>query len=1094
MEVKTLLTHAGFVRALARSLVGEESRAADVEQQTWLAALEHPPGPEKPLRAWLARVARNCARRGFRDETRRRAREASLRGEAVPTPAEILAREEARRHMVEALLDLEEPYRSAILLRFYEDLPVSEVALRLGVPRATVKTRLVRGLARLRGRLDARYGGDRKGWCVALGPLAGIEADAAVSLLGAVTGALTMGLKVKVACAAVVLLGGTLAFWQVLRDEPAYEATTAHSSAPSVSSEDPVENGGTLDAAAAAGALAEALPEPDRAAVRATPQLSGTVRDLTTDEPVRAFDITVRRRAPARTSPDEVAHCTVRDEKGAFSIPVDEAGRYLIIVRSSRHLQQSVDDLDVGEEGLGAILVRLDPGMAVTGRVVCGETGEPVPGAIVAATDVPGMSDHLELLLGFDEAKVHATTDDQGRFVLQGLMRQQQIVAASHPEFAEGFREIAPDRPDAGDIHLGRGHHLFGCARTDAGAPAAGVAIHVSGKGTPFTRTVLTASDGTFRTPPVAPGWVRVRAEASLSAAASDGPDRFTDERKNVEVVDRDVELDFGVTDEHVTWRGRVLDFDGAPVARARLQLNPRAQGKSSLPVRNQRHHVYCGEKGEFEARKVLPGTYGVEIWFRKGGGKVDWGELSFDAPGVVERDVRISGGLIGGVVVDGRTGTPVSTPNGNVLASSGTSEYRIFMAPIGPGGRFRLTGLPSGTYSVSASVPGYPWESLSGVILEDNEKVDDLCIKLEPGGILRLRLSGFTLGGVQRFEGVLRGGPYGLTGSSSLSGDLDRDGSCDQECHLHPGLYHATLSVQGCGTVERDFEITCGQTTELLFGPEDLKSAVRTFEVAGSITRSDGLPLAGATLLLLDSKAAPDSARETIRFIADSDGRFQASGLPAGSWSVHATFAQGGEFVFPDLTIDPNGPDLVTLDLVLPSGEVTGTLRDRHSGREFDGDGPVWWVVLRDSRTGELVTELQGGHRGRRFLLVGVPEGEYAVDVTAVGYQDYRSATFAVGPEPHLELGDIELMPSGVLDLEVVDQHGRHVKVFDIDCEGAARIRGEDRSLGVCRFSGLPLGEITIRVKAEGFVDQSVTTRLEPGQPGKVKVVLERP
>jgi RNA polymerase sigma-70 factor (ECF subfamily) len=59
-----------------------------------------------------------------------------------------------RRRLVAALLALEEPYRAALLLRYFEDLSVPEVALRLGVPLETARTRLRRGLARLRERLD----------------------------------------------------------------------------------------------------------------------------------------------------------------------------------------------------------------------------------------------------------------------------------------------------------------------------------------------------------------------------------------------------------------------------------------------------------------------------------------------------------------------------------------------------------------------------------------------------------------------------------------------------------------------------------------------------------------------------------------------------------------------------------------------------------------------------------------------------------------------------------------------------------------------------------------------------------------------------
>jgi RNA polymerase sigma-70 factor (sigma-E family) len=50
--------------------------------------------------------------------------------------------------------------RSAVVLRFYLDLPEAEVARLLGVPQGTVKSWTHRGLARLRTRLSAQYGAD----------------------------------------------------------------------------------------------------------------------------------------------------------------------------------------------------------------------------------------------------------------------------------------------------------------------------------------------------------------------------------------------------------------------------------------------------------------------------------------------------------------------------------------------------------------------------------------------------------------------------------------------------------------------------------------------------------------------------------------------------------------------------------------------------------------------------------------------------------------------------------------------------------------------------------------------------------------------
>jgi RNA polymerase sigma-70 factor (sigma-E family) len=59
-----------------------------------------------------------------------------------------------------ALHRLPASQRSAIVLRYYLDLPEAEVARMLGVPTGTVKSWVHRGLARLRARLGVEYGNE----------------------------------------------------------------------------------------------------------------------------------------------------------------------------------------------------------------------------------------------------------------------------------------------------------------------------------------------------------------------------------------------------------------------------------------------------------------------------------------------------------------------------------------------------------------------------------------------------------------------------------------------------------------------------------------------------------------------------------------------------------------------------------------------------------------------------------------------------------------------------------------------------------------------------------------------------------------------
>lgn len=192
IRVDELLRHRDFVGGLARALLGEGGE--DAAQEAWLEACRRPPATAGNLRAWLGKAARHAAWKLRRGERRRVARErAAARQEAVPSAAEIVMREELRRELVEAVLALEEPCRSTIVLRFLEELPPREVARRLRCPVETVRTRTKRGLAMLRARLDRIHGGDRRAWATALAPLAWPAAGSGSKLAVVVAGVLLAG-------------------------------------------------------------------------------------------------------------------------------------------------------------------------------------------------------------------------------------------------------------------------------------------------------------------------------------------------------------------------------------------------------------------------------------------------------------------------------------------------------------------------------------------------------------------------------------------------------------------------------------------------------------------------------------------------------------------------------------------------------------------------------------------------------------------------------------------------------------------------------------------------------------------------------------
>lgn len=217
-EIADLLAHSAWIRTLAGALVRDDARADDLAQETWVAALRHPPAASLPARPWLAQVLRNVLRMGLRGDRRRRTREESARetaeldGAGADTPELLLARAQQQRALADLVIELAEPYRSTILLRFFEGLSAVEIAHREGVPPGTVRWRLKRGLDQLRAELDRCHAGSRQAWQLALAPLGAVSQEGGAGTALSAPAAMPAALKgvpiMKTLLSASVVIAG----------------------------------------------------------------------------------------------------------------------------------------------------------------------------------------------------------------------------------------------------------------------------------------------------------------------------------------------------------------------------------------------------------------------------------------------------------------------------------------------------------------------------------------------------------------------------------------------------------------------------------------------------------------------------------------------------------------------------------------------------------------------------------------------------------------------------------------------------------------------------------------------------------------------
>ena len=120
--LQDVLAQDAWIRALAKRLVSDEHAAQEIAQDAWLRALETPPRTPGSAHSWLRRVVRNLAFLRHRTEVHRRSRESAVaRQDRFPSVTEMRERERMRHAVGSAVFSLEEPYRTAILYRYFED-------------------------------------------------------------------------------------------------------------------------------------------------------------------------------------------------------------------------------------------------------------------------------------------------------------------------------------------------------------------------------------------------------------------------------------------------------------------------------------------------------------------------------------------------------------------------------------------------------------------------------------------------------------------------------------------------------------------------------------------------------------------------------------------------------------------------------------------------------------------------------------------------------------------------------------------------------------------------------------------------------------
>jgi RNA polymerase sigma-70 factor (ECF subfamily) len=603
-----LAEHHDFVRGLARSLVFDDASADDITQDVWLLALKHPSGEVRSIRAWLATIVRRVAYRAILRGNARVEREHRVaREEAIPSTDEILAREELRRDVIQAVLSLEEPYRSTVILRWFEGLSLRAIAERTHVERESVHTRLVRAHAMLRARLDREHG-SRAIWAAAITSGMKLHPPVLPSLALAAKSVwpagvwLMSGKKMVVASLALLLLA-SLAVWLVEfapersdERESAAGALLATPIARSESREPSIESAGGADDERSAVAKRPAESTPT-----IPPKQEGSLHlSVTWCDKSVAAGVGVTVYAWGGADPYHTAFVVKTDAAGSIRLDHVAVG-FVSAILDRNHRAQCVAQIAAGQEVEKSI--EIPRGLDIKGHVVDSDS-RPVADADVYMNGF-GMGEGFE---GFIVARSGA----DGSFVARDV-EHLTCLSARAPMRAPTIQHVIGGAAgESIEITLAfeaPGGELTGRVFGPDGRPVAFAQVLVGpqqrfeqfvlGDGStalkPASQLSITNADGEFRFRGVELGtWplqARAQGFAPIKVDVAIEPGR---------AVRREIELA-----RACTVRGSVRDARGAPVSGAHVQAQPWGFA-SPLAVTTK--------QGEFALGNLPVGTFKLEV------------------------------------------------------------------------------------------------------------------------------------------------------------------------------------------------------------------------------------------------------------------------------------------------------------------------------------------------------------------------------------------------------------------------------------------------------------------------------------------------
>lgn len=143
-------TYEANIFRLAFSIVQDSFMASEITQETFLSALKHLRSYQEKssLKAWLYTITVNTSKSYLRKrKTVEKLRSTltsifQIANQNQPSPEEFVLQNERDKILMKALDQLDEKHRMVVLLRYFQDLSITEIAEILSINEGTIHSRL----------------------------------------------------------------------------------------------------------------------------------------------------------------------------------------------------------------------------------------------------------------------------------------------------------------------------------------------------------------------------------------------------------------------------------------------------------------------------------------------------------------------------------------------------------------------------------------------------------------------------------------------------------------------------------------------------------------------------------------------------------------------------------------------------------------------------------------------------------------------------------------------------------------------------------------------------------------------------------------